>query len=296
MWLSWFILSVATTVGMAILINLYIDRVLDEITSISPDYFYIISRFFFVFFLFFILFFVVNVVHYKVLKKIDLPWNKAQGKLLPRFFFYVVTAPFLQSFVSFLTSSLPTSYQLFIAEVLDLYLIIFIFDLHKKYRWEEINKAKFRLRSVIIFFILMIIFKIVLSFIVISLFTPTRVDTSIEMQWKNIFPVIPKTSIDYLFMFLVLCVVGPILEELLFRGIIFNGLKTKFNVVVSIILSSTLFALSHEPNMVIFFVTFLTGVLLCFVYQKYKNIWYSIILHFYINLLPFLLFIATPNK
>ncbi|MDO8497575.1 MAG: type II CAAX endopeptidase family protein [bacterium] len=295
-WLSWFILSVATTVGMAILINLYIDRVLDEITSISPDYFYIISRFFFVFFLFFILFFVVNVVHYKILKKIDLSWQEAHKKLFVRFLLYIFLSPFLFLPVYYFTSGISHFYQTLFIDISDLLIVIFIFDFHKKYRWEEINKAKFRLRSVILFFLVVFAFKIALGIIALHLFTPTNVDTSIDAQWKDLFPILPKTTLEYFLLFFMLCILTPIKEELFFRGIVFNGLKTKYNVFASVIISSLFFAFLHTPNLVVFFLTFFTGILLAIVYQRFKNIWYGVVVHFYINLLPFLLLLSASSK
>jgi len=78
-------------------------------------------------------------------------------------------------------------------------------------------------------------------------------------------------------------ILGPILEELLFRGIIYNKLKnfnTKMN---SIVLTSIIFALFHHTIVQILYAFCLSFILIYF-YEKFKNIIAPIIVHISSNI------------
>ena len=74
--------------------------------------------------------------------------------------------------------------------------------------------------------------------------------------------------------------VAPVLEEIVFRGVIMNNLK-KYGIKTAIIINSIFFALSHyNTDMII--PAFLTGIIFSYVACKY-SIKYSILIHFFIN-------------
>ena len=73
---------------------------------------------------------------------------------------------------------------------------------------------------------------------------------------------------------------APILEEIVFRGVIMNNLK-KYGIRVAIIINSLLFGLSHY-NIEMIVPAFLTGIVFSYVAYKY-SIKYSILIHFFIN-------------
>lgn len=94
-----------------------------------------------------------------------------------------------------------------------------------------------------------------------------------------------------LWLFLSSVVIAPVVEEILFRGIIQKRIGRDFSPLVSIVIASIVFAISHfNPARLIR--TFLSGLLLGAVYQKYKSLSLSISAHALINLLAFL-FIRT---
>ncbi len=79
-------------------------------------------------------------------------------------------------------------------------------------------------------------------------------------------------------------ILGPILEEYLFRGIIYNDAK-KFNKPMkSIILTSIIFALFHQTGVQILYAFCLSFILIYF-YEKYKNIIAPIIIHISSNIM-----------
>lgn len=78
-------------------------------------------------------------------------------------------------------------------------------------------------------------------------------------------------------------VLGPIIEEYLFRGMIYNGLKKNFNDKKSMIITSIVFAITHT-NIIQMIYAFLLNIILVKVYEKYKNINSCIIIHSMSNL------------
>lgn len=78
-------------------------------------------------------------------------------------------------------------------------------------------------------------------------------------------------------------ILGPIIEEYLFRGMIYNGLKKNFNDKKSMIITSIVFAITHI-NIIQMIYAFLLNIILVKVYEKYKNINSCIIIHSISNL------------
>ena len=74
--------------------------------------------------------------------------------------------------------------------------------------------------------------------------------------------------------------VAPVLEEIVFRGVIMNNLK-KYGIKTAIIVSSLFFGLSHY-NVYMIIPAFFTGIIFSYVAYKY-SIKYSILIHFFIN-------------
>ena len=85
----------------------------------------------------------------------------------------------------------------------------------------------------------------------------------------------------YIDIIMTLCV-APILEEIVFRGVIMNNLK-KYGIKTAIIVNSILFGVSHSNiNMII--PAILTGIIFSYIAYKY-SLKYSILLHFLLNIL-----------
>lgn len=107
---------------------------------------------------------------------------------------------------------------------------------------------------------------------------------------------LPINNVGWYFLnLLVLGVVPAICEELLFRGIIFQGLKENFSKPISIVLSALIFALVHQ-SIQQFIYPFLLGLLLAFVFDKTNNLIYSILIHMFNNFTTLTLrFLAELN-
>lgn len=89
-----------------------------------------------------------------------------------------------------------------------------------------------------------------------------------------------------LFSFIAIVIAAPILEELIFRGIVLDGLLRKYSPVKSIIISSLLFGLVHL-NPWQFMSAFILGLFSGWVYYKTGKLTLSVIVHLVNNFVAF---------
>ena len=90
--------------------------------------------------------------------------------------------------------------------------------------------------------------------------------------------------------------IAPILEEIIFRGVLMANLK-KYGIKTAIIVSSLFFGLSHY-NVYMIIPAFFIGIVLSYIVYKY-SIKYSILIHLLINIvarIPEIIFILKKEK
>lgn len=91
----------------------------------------------------------------------------------------------------------------------------------------------------------------------------------------------------YLILFLIyVCLAGPVLEEIIFRGFILRSMQ-KYGNLTAIIVSSILFSMFHL-NLVQFVNPVLVGILLAFIAIKSESIFPSMIAHIFNNTITFM--------
>ncbi|MEA3350418.1 MAG: type II CAAX endopeptidase family protein [Chloroflexota bacterium] len=79
-------------------------------------------------------------------------------------------------------------------------------------------------------------------------------------------------------------VIAPVVEEIIFRGFIFAGLRGRYGWKKAALISSALFALIHiQPLAVI--PIFILGLIFAYLYQRSGSIWPAIIMHMSTNAL-----------
>lgn len=78
-------------------------------------------------------------------------------------------------------------------------------------------------------------------------------------------------------------ILAPIIEELLFRGLVFKRLDGYIGKIPAMLISSLFFGIYHG-NVVQGVYTFVLGMLFVFIYDKYKTIWAPILAHVLANL------------
>lgn len=77
---------------------------------------------------------------------------------------------------------------------------------------------------------------------------------------------------------------GPILEELLFRGIVFNRLRKMTTLKKSMLYTSIIFALLHLPNIINAIYALVLSFVLIKAYLKYNTIKVPMMIHVFANI------------
>lgn len=95
--------------------------------------------------------------------------------------------------------------------------------------------------------------------------------------------------LNFAAVFLVGAVVAPIVEELIFRGLIYQWLRARSNVVVAVLVSAAIFSVAHvEP--VLMPALFGVGLVLALAFEWSRSLWITILLHFFQNALAISIF------
>ena len=177
----------------------------------------------------------------------------------------------LQSKVESLTFSIISVVKLF-------FLPIEVFILNKVFgrRTNELNTFK-KVNKKTIFHITLVltIFRLLYdAFILPIILRIPESDTLIQAE-QNL-------NSSFIYLILSVCIIAPIIEEVIFRGIILNGMLKRYNPSTAIIISSLLFALIHgnlhqEIN------AFLLALIIGCIYYKTHSLYLTIYCHFFNN-------------
>lgn len=81
---------------------------------------------------------------------------------------------------------------------------------------------------------------------------------------------------------LVSAIFAPLVEEIFFRGFLFQGFRARYGWVSAMLLSAAIFAVAHL-NLVVLIPTFVLGCLLAYLYHRSNSVWPGVILHFLVN-------------
>ncbi len=182
----------------------------------------------------------------------------------------------------FLLDNIPEAYNIADTFIYLPILIIVLFYIKKRGGFNSILNNKITILDVILAIVICLLFRIVEDpvFRFKEIFKVQNIQDYINATSNSII------NLNTILLFLNAVILAPILEELVFRGLILNSFLKK-NKLLGIFISSILFALIHMT--VISFVTsFLFGLVLSIVFIR-KGIIYSILLHIIYNLVWFTL-------
>lgn len=93
----------------------------------------------------------------------------------------------------------------------------------------------------------------------------------------------PTTNKELVFFLISVVILAPLLEEIIFRKIIFKRLNLKLSFITSAVISSAIFGIGHELLAILGAIIF--GVTCCVLYKKYNNLLVPIAVHFVNNLI-----------
>ena len=133
---------------------------------------------------------------------------------------------------------------------------------------------------------------IVLTFAVIIVTEPLTSLVPMPDNMKELFETLFRPTIPA---FITAVIVAPVLEELIFRGIILEGFLKNYSPVKSILLVSLLFGLSHL-NIWQFIGAFVIGAFISWIYWKTRSIGLSIAVHMTNNLIGFLAMLFSSES
>ena len=145
-------------------------------------------------------------------------------------------------------------------------------------------------KEIIYIFLINLLF----AFIIVAIFSNLDIFYgSLYPDYVPIMGMTPNSYDPYTFFVEVLSsiIFAPIIEELIFRGILFNRLKIRIGIIAAMIISSAIFAIAHEFVGIIS--AFLFGMCMCVIYLKTDNILMSMSIHFLNNLVA--VFLETSN-
>jgi|GEM_PF-4147103 len=117
----------------------------------------------------------------------------------------------------------------------------------------------------------------VLATSLIELFDLTRIFTQYEDSYLSI------VGKNVLIEVVVLGILMPIVEELIFRGIVFNNLRKYTSIIWASLLQALIFSIYHMNPLQSIYVFFF-AILLSYSYIKLKTLWAPIIIHIAYNM------------
>ena len=111
-----------------------------------------------------------------------------------------------------------------------------------------------------------------------------RIFPTSEESYQETLQTLSKAPIISLFQ---VCILAPIIEEILMRGYLLNGLTANYGSIIALLVSSLLFALLHF-NMVQTLSSFICGIVLGLLYLQTETIFCCILTHAGYNLISYI--------
>ena len=119
------------------------------------------------------------------------------------------------------------------------------------------------------------------SYIIIIVHNVLLFLLGVDTQGENIVKLFAELDSPVWF-FIVGAIFAPLVEEIFFRGFLFQGFRERYGWITAMLLSAAIFAVAHL-DLVVLIPTFVLGCLLAYVFHRSNSIWPGIILHFLVN-------------
>ena len=103
----------------------------------------------------------------------------------------------------------------------------------------------------------------------------------VDTQGENIVKLFAELDSPFWF-FIVGAVFAPLVEEIFFRGFLFQGFRERYGWITAMLFSAAVFAIAHL-DLAVLIPTFILGCLLAYVYHRSNSIWPGVLVHFLVN-------------
>ena len=113
----------------------------------------------------------------------------------------------------------------------------------------------------------------------------------IEAPVSKIEILIKNRSVSNTVLLIIVAFIGPIVEEVFFRGFLYSAFKKNWGVIPALFLSSILFSAVHL-QVYSFIPLFIIGWLLAYIFEKTKSLFPAIVLHAVYNLILILILLG----
>ena len=199
----------------------------------------------------------------------------------------IIIALILSIILMFIFPIFETNDDAFMLLLLTLILVFFIWCLKGSKGLNDNVKGILQNEKEILY-----VFAINIIFAYLFLFSVVVLDMFIGMSdptWISGVDIdsVSLTPSAFLYTLITSVVFAPIIEELVFRGVLFNRLKIRIGIVPAMLISSILFAIGHDFGGIVS--AFLFGICMCILYLKTDNILIPMSVHLINNIVATLL-------
>ena len=173
-----------------------------------------------------------------------------------------------------------------ITGIITLLTLFIIFKIRKRKISEKLSLNKITKSKIAIIAVLAIALEV---FITISLYVLPISEQLINEYFKNVNYLMGG---NFILVFIAVVIFAPIVEEIIFRGLLLKHLNNVMPTIVAILISSIIFGIGHGQLIWIIYAT-LIGIILSIVVIRCKSLTASITLHAVLNLTSYIIYFAN---
>lgn len=219
-----------------------------------------------------------NLFNYAFKDNAFTPDDAAKGLLLFLVFETAIVLIYQATFTLGMTSSF---FSYFFNVLLDVCFVLTVVIIAKNRKNDTISELRVKKAPSLLQLILCVATSLVCIFGFSSL-TNCFLQLLYNMGYSSLSSDIVVSNVgSYLVYTLFVCIIPAVCEEILFRGLIFTGLK-KINTTIGVIGSAFLFMIMHgSPDQTVH--QFILGIVLALAFLITNNLWVPILIHFFNN-------------
>ena len=163
----------------------------------------------------------------------------------------------------------------FVAGIVTLVLFWLVFLIRRKKFTKEVCLRKFLVNGILPIAVLAACFNVITT-VVVSYFPWPQ-------SWMDSYAASASSIDGSLMSWLTAVLMAPVLEEIVFRGLMYTRLKKGLPVIVAAIVTSLAFGIAHG-TIIWFIYTFIFSLVLIWVFEKFQSLGACIVLHMAYNL------------